>query len=115
MKLYNVTISGNTIEEFLTDLENARAWINAQRDEIAEIGGDIDELVIAANNNATNENITNLALAVRNGNQWAAENGGQDDDPPLEYLAQEQIIANILDNDDDEEIDELEQLYNRYF
>lgn len=120
MKLYNVTISGNSLEEFLTDLANARRWVYAQMNEIENIGGEIGEQIERTEDNPTNANITNLATAIQAGNEWAAENGGQDDEPPLEYLAQAQEIANILDNDEeeideDEAIDELEQLYNRYF
>lgn len=120
MKLYNVTISGNSLDEFLTDLENARAWAHAHINEIEDIGGEIGEHIAQTTDNPTNANVTNLATALRAGNEWAAENGGQDDEPPLEYLMQEQEIANILDDDnedidEEEAIDELEQLYNRYF
>lgn len=121
MKLYNVTISGNSLEEFLADLENARAWVHAQMNEIENMGGEIGEHIAQTTDNPTNANITNLATALRAGNAWAAENGGQNDEPPLEYLMQEQTIADILDNDGNENIDEeeaineLEQLYNRYF
>ena len=115
MKLYNVTICGNSLEEFLTDLENARIWVYEHMNDIGDIGGEIGEQIERTTVNPTNANITNLATALRAGNEWAAENGGQNDEPPLEYLMQEQEIANILDNDDDEAVDELEELYNRYF
>jgi len=89
-KIYNVTICGNTYEEFLTDLQNALEWATANREALIQHGEAIAEALEYCGDEGMTEE---FKRRVEAGNAWVQAHGGQEIEEEEEE--EEDILANL--------------------